>query len=438
MGREDIDGISRRSFIKSSAAFGAGLALAQNRLFAGGSEKIKVGLVGCGNRGTGAVMDIVAADETVEIVALGDLFEDKVEKAYIAFTKGQNFPEARLWAQKDLGEAFKVTKDKCFSGFDAYKKVIASDVDVVLLVTPPHFRPMHLKAAIEAGKHVFVEKPVAVDPVGVRSFIETSKAAEEKGLSILAGTQKRHQAPNMEVMKRIHDGAIGQIVGGQCYFNTGGLWVYDRKPEWSDMETQCRNWLYYDWLSGDHIVEQHIHNIDAMNWALQAVPVQCVGLGGRQVRTQPEYGNIYDHFAVEFEYPGGVRVMSMCRQWPRCGGRVSERIVGTKGVAYMDRGNGIIEGEKPYKYEGETPNPQVQEHKDMIAGIRAGKPVNDGARIAESTLTAVMGRMSAYTGRAMKWDWVMQKSVLDLSPSAYEFGDLAVRDVPIPGKTKLI
>jgi predicted dehydrogenase len=207
---------------------------------------------------------------------------------------------------------------------------------------------------------------------------------------------------------------------------------------WSDMEWQCRTWLFFTWLSGDHIVEQHVHNLDVINWAIGTHPVQCLGMGGREVRTGPEFGNIFDHFAVEYEYPNGVRVLSMCRQTEGCDHRVSERVVGTKGSAYTDGSNGSIEGPDAYKYEGDSPSPYVQEHADLIASIREGKPLNEGKRVAESTLTAIMGRMSAYTGRALKWDWAMSASKLDLTPPAYEFGDLPVAPVAVPGKTQLI
>jgi predicted dehydrogenase len=332
----------------------------------------------------------------------------------------------------------KVIFDTSFVGFDAYQRVIDSDVDMVILATPPHFRPQHLRAAIEAGKHVFMEKPVAVDPVGIRSVIESADMAKEKGLAIVAGTQRRHQAHYIEIMRRVRDGAIGEIVAAQCYWNQGGLWVVDRDEKMTDMEWQCRNWLYFTWLSGDHIVEQHVHNLDAVNWALGATPVQCLGMGGRQVRTDEKYGNIFDHFAIEFEYPGGVRALSMCRQIDGCSDAVSERIIGTKGVAYTDGGTGWIDGENAYRYEGESWNPYVREHTDLIASIRAEEPLNEGRQVAESTMCAVMGRMSAYTGRAMKWDWAMNASTLDLTPPAYEFGELAVDPVAVPGQTELV
>jgi len=426
--------VSRRNFIKASAAVGMVAILpGKERLFAAGSDKLRVGLIGCGWRGTGAAEDCVKSAPNMEIVAMGDLFQNQVDWSL-----------AQLSRKAD--DKVSVTEDTSFVGFDAYKKVIACDIDVVILGTPPHFRPQHLRAAIEAGKHVFMEKPVAVDPVGVRSIISSSELAEQKGLAIVAGTQRRHQEHYLEIIKRIHNGDIGEIVSAQCYWNMGELWV-ERAEEnmqkrlalgWSDMEWQCRNWLFFTWLSGDHIVEQHVHNLDIINWAIGAHPVQAMGMGGREVRTGPEYGNIFDHFAIEYEYPNGVRVLSMCRQTAGCHEQVSERVVGTNGQTYTDGSNGSVEGQNAYKYEGESPNPYVQEHADLIASIRGGKPLNEGRRIAESTMTAIMGRMSAYTGRALKWDWAMNASELDLSPPKYEFGDLPVRPAAVPGKTKLV
>ncbi|MHC4638363.1 MAG: Gfo/Idh/MocA family oxidoreductase [Planctomycetota bacterium] len=423
--RMDIHNISRRDFIKGSAVSLAAIGAGQNRVFAAGSDKIRVGLIGCGGRGTGAAKDCVNSSEGVEITAMGDLFSDRLDKSL-----------ARL--SRDVDDKVSVTKGNSFAGFDAYKKVIASDVDMIILGTPPQFRPLHLKAAIEAGKHVFMEKPVAVDPVGVRSIIKTSNLAKQKGLAIVTGTQRRHQEHYIQIMKRIHDGAIGEIVSGQCYWMDGELWVKKKQPDWSDMEHQCRNWLYYTWLSGDHIVEQHVHNLDVINWAIGSHPVSCAGMGGRQVRTAPEYGNIFDHFSVEYEYANGARVLSMCRQTNGCENRISESVVGTNGSVFTSGSGGSIKGPNAYKYEGKSPNPYVQEHKDLIASIRSGEPLNEGVRVAESTLTAIMGRMSAYTGRALNWDWVMNSSQLDLSPPSYEMVDLPVRPVAIPGKTKLV
>jgi myo-inositol 2-dehydrogenase/D-chiro-inositol 1-dehydrogenase len=428
--------VSRRAFMRGSAVSLAALGLG-SRLFAAGSDTIRVGLVGCGSRGTGAVRNCVDSSPNVEIVALGDLFPDRLEACLKTLkTNGdKDWSSSQPWQHADK---VKVTPETCFTGFDAYQKVLNSGVDLVIFATSPHFRPMHLKAAVAAGKHVFIEKPVAVDPVGIRSVLESSELARQKGLAIGAGTQRRHDPAYIEVMKRVHDGAIGSVVAGQCYWVQG--WVrqwgfyHERQPQWSDMETQCRNWYYYAWLSGDHIVEQHVHNIDVLNWALGGHPVQAMGMGGRQVRVEPEFGNIFDHFAVEFEYANGARILSMARQIAGCAERIDERIVGSAGVAK----GGVIEGAKPYKYTGPAVNPYEQEHADLIASIRAGKPLNEGRQVAESTMTAILGRMSAYTGRALKWDWAMNASKLDLTPPAYELSTLPVAPVPVPGKTPLV
>ncbi len=429
--------VSRRSFVRGSAMSLAALGWGGSRIFAAGSDTIRVGLVGCGSRGLGAVRNCVDSSPNVEIVALGDLFQDRLDAALNVLGKNgdKDWSSSQPWQHADK---VKVTPQTCFTGFDAYQKVINSGVDLVLLATSPHFRPMHLKAAVAAGKHVFMEKPVAVDPVGIRSVLESSELAKQKGLAIVAGTQRRHDPKYIEVMKRVHNGDIGNLVAGQCYWigpcvRQWGFY-HERQPSWSDMETQCRNWYFYAWQSGDHIVEQHVHNIDVINWAMGTHPVTALGLGGRQVRIEPEFGNIYDHFAVEFEYANGARILSMARQITGCTERVTERIVGTKGVAV----EGLIEGANPYKYDGPTPNPYEQEHADLIASIRAGRPLNEGKQVAESTMTAILGRMSAYTGRAIKWDWAMKASKLDLTPPSYKLSDLPVAPVPIPGKTPLV
>ncbi|MCJ7486425.1 MAG: Gfo/Idh/MocA family oxidoreductase, partial [Candidatus Aminicenantes bacterium] len=304
--KDGILGMTRRDFIKttsvaSMATLAAAVSGSSGRC-AGGSDAIRIGVIGCGGRGTGAAIDAVNSSPGVEILALFDPFQDRIDKSLKTL-------------REKVPAAVKVTPETCFTGLEGYKKLLAiKDINYIVTAAPPGFRPIHLKASIEAGKNVFMEKPVAVDPVGVRSVIASSELAAKKGLAIVAGTQRRHQQKYLEVMKRIHDGAIGEVVGGQCYWNQGELWVIKQTPEMSDMEWQCRNWLYFSWTSGDHIVEQHVHNIDVMNWAFGATPVKVMGMGGRQVRTAPEYGNIFDHFAVEFEYPNGARVMSMCRQ----------------------------------------------------------------------------------------------------------------------------
>jgi len=416
--------ITRRDFIKTTAAASLAAAIPGNLgLFAAGSDALRIGVIGCGGRGTGAAINCLEAAEGIEIVALGDLVPDRIESSYRKLM--ENFPDR-----------VRVPAGNRFTGFDNHLKVCAlPEVNLIVTAAPPGFRPIHLKAAVEAGKHVFMEKPVAVDPAGVRTVIASSEAAAAKGLAVVAGTQRRHQKSYLELMRRIRDGQIGEIVGAQCYWNQGDLWVKLPEPGMSEMEWQCRNWLYFTWTSGDHIVEQHVHNIDVVNWAIGALPKNIVGMGGREVRKAPEYGNIYDHFAVEFEYPNGVRVASYCRQTEGCADRVEERIIGTKGTAF---GYGEIKGEKPWTFEGPEPDPYVQEHADLVASIRAGTPLNEGRRIAESTMCAIIGRMSAYTGRAISWDWAMNASKLDLSPARYEFGPNPVDPVAVPGKTRLI
>lgn len=440
--------VTRRDFIKTSAAVSL-TAMLPSAVFAAGSDKVRVGLIGCGGRGTGAAADCLISSPGVELVALGDLFQDQLDKAVERIESRLDRAGSSGRVSEDAIKAAKmsinVPKSKMFSGFDNFKKVIRSKVDLVIFATPPHFRPEHFEAAVKAGKHVFMEKPVAVDPGGIRSVIASAEAAKKKNLSVVAGTQRRHQDHYLDIMKRLHDGQIGEIVGGQCYWNMEALWVEraaknlaGKRGGWSDMEFQVRNWLFYTWLSGDHIVEQHVHNLDVMNWAIGSHPVKAMGMGGRQARNGEQYGNIFDHFAIEYEYADGQRVLSMCRQTAGASNRVSERVVGTNGATYTDSSNGYIEGPKAYKPDYKSPNPYVQEHADLIASIRNGEPLNEAKRVAESTLTAIMGRMSAYTGRELKWDWVMNASKLDLSPPNYKFGDLVADAVAIPGQTKLI
>jgi predicted dehydrogenase len=303
-------------------------------------------------------------------------------------------------------------------------------VDLVILATPPGFRPQHLRAAVAAGKHVFMEKPVAVDGPGVRSVIESSIQAEKNGLAIVAGTQRRHQASYRECIKRLHDGAIGQITSMSVFWNQGSLWNVARKSDWTDMEWQVRNWLYFTWLSGDHIVEQHIHNLDVANWVIGSPPRSAYGTGGRQVRTDAVYGHIYDHFAIEYEYPDGARVLSMCRQQEGTDTRVSEFVRGTKGSSDACR---RIEGESSWQFSAEAANPYVQEHADLLKSIREGKPINEGRTAAESTLTAIMGRMAAYSGKLVSWEAAMA-SKLSLTPEKLEFGPMPVAPVAMPGR----
>jgi predicted dehydrogenase len=424
---------SRRNFLKTSAAVGAAATLASmgtNFAFAQGSQRIKVGLVGCGGRGTGAARDAIQASPLVDIVAMGDLFKDRLEKSkknlseLDADKRGNNSPHPQ----------FKVADDKCFVGFDAYKKVTDAGVDYVILTAPPGFRPEHYAYAIEKNKHVFAEKPVAVDPAGIRKFIETSKLAEQKKLNVVGGFCFRRDANHIATIKKIHDGAVGDIVGGASYYNVGYLWQHARQPEWTDTEYQIRNWLYFTWLSGDLIVEQNIHRIDIQNWIMKSHPVSAYGMGGRQVRTDPAYGYVYDHFAVEFEYPNGVKIQNYCRQQDGTDPRVSEIYYGTKGSADPAKG---ISTERKLR-DVPLARAYVQEHIDLVKAMTGGEYINEGVRLAESTMSGIMGRMSAYTGKLVTWEQAMN-SKLDLWPKEpLAFGPMATPPVPMPGKDQLV
>lgn len=431
---------TRREFIKTVASIGiAGAATSTwgGWVYAQGSDKIRVGLVGCGGRGTGAgIIDCAQAAPGVELVAIGDIFPQRVAAAPGRIKANL---QKRGLAVNDI---YKVTPDTTFHGWDAHEKVIRSGVDMVIFATPPFFRPMQLRACVAAGKHAFVEKPIATDPVGVRSVIASADLAQQKGLTIVAGTQMRRAKHLQALMQRLHNGDLGDIFAGQSVRLGGGMmsWGADklRKPEWSAMEWHLRRWLFYTWLSGDFIVEMHVHNLDLINWAMNAHPVSCLAQGGRLARKDPIYGNVYDHISVQYEYPGAVRVTHLGRQIDRCTGGNGVNLQGTQGRTHFDFGNATIEGAKPFKYDGPSVTPGVQQYADMIAAIRQNQPINEGRQVAESTMTALMGRMSAYTGRSLKWSWVMNQSKLDLSPPALAFGDVPDRPVAIPGITKLI
>ncbi|HEX2972736.1 MAG TPA: Gfo/Idh/MocA family oxidoreductase [Tepidisphaeraceae bacterium] len=418
---------TRRGFLQTTAAMSAAVvaSLNTNYAHAAGSDKIRVGLVGCGSRGRGAAADSVNSSPNVQLVALGDLFQDQLTAAKAHF---DTQPKAK----------YDIKTDQCFVGWDAYQKVLACDIDYVILATAPGFRPLMIDAAIKAGKHVFAEKPVAVCPTGVRMIMAAAEEAEKKGLAFVIGTQRRHQPSYLETIKRIHDGAIGKVVAGQVYWTQGGAWVKERKPEWSDVEWQIRNWMYFTWLAGDHIVEQHMHQHDVANWVIGDHPKQCIAVGGRQVRTDAAYGHIYDHFSVDYEYPNGARVQSVCRQTDGCYNRVGENFIGTKGSAIAETSLFDENGKRTWKFSSdEEVNPYEQEHADLIKSIRDGKPINEAKRAAESTLTAIMGRLAAYTGKMVRWTDALN-SKLDLTPKKLEFGAHPVDPVAMPGKTPMI
>ncbi|HWV56178.1 MAG TPA: Gfo/Idh/MocA family oxidoreductase [Longimicrobiales bacterium] len=423
---------TRREFVHTTAAAATAALVLPGGLMASGTRRadvIRVGVIGCGGRGSGAIRDHCRANTDVEIVAIGDLFPDRLEQAL----RNLNQVAQR---DEDFASKFRVTEDSVFTGFDAYQRVLEQDIDLVILATPPGFRPLHIAAAVEAGKHIFTEKPVAVDAAGVRSVLASYELALQKGLAIVAGTQRRHDLSYRAVIERIHDGAIGEITGGQVYWNQAGLWHNAPRPEWSDTEWQIRNWLYFTWLSGDHIVEQHVHNIDVANWVMGTHPIRAVGMGGRQSRTAPEFGHIYDHFAVDFEYPNGVHIMSMARQVDGTAGFVGERFFGTNGRTNAETRIERLDGTLVYEYDGDDPNAYVQEHADLVASIRAGQPINELRQVAESTLTAIMGREAAYTGAEVTWDQMLAADQ-DLMPPEIRFGPLEVPPVAVPGTTKL-
>jgi len=424
-------GLSRRQFLHASAMASAGLMTTSlgSTAYAQGSDKLRIGLIGCGGRGTGAAIDHLQGNDNVELVALGDLFEDQLNNAKNKLEKQPNTENAPFDKSK-----LAYSEDTCFVGWDAYKKVIDSEVDVVLMATPPHFRPKMLRAAVDAGKHVFMEKPVCVDPVGARHVIESGKKADKTSLSIVAGTQRRHDKGYEQTIQAIKDGAIGDVRGGVCYWDGGELWYHDKKSEWSEMEYQIRNWLYYTWLSGDHVTEQHVHNLDVMNWAVGRPPKSCLAIGGRMVRTGDKWGEIFDHFGADLDYGDGVHVHSQCRQWDGATRRVSERVTGAKG--YSDPSGWVEVDGKRKEFESGR-NPYVQEHIDLVDSIRSNEPLNEAERVAESCLTAVMIRMSAYTGQQVSWEWIRNASELDLSPDQYAFGPAPKVDVAHPGETKL-
>jgi predicted dehydrogenase len=419
-------GASRRDFLAASASAAALAALAPH-VHAGGSDVLKVGLIGCGGRGTGAAANALNADPNARLTAMGDVFPDRIEKSL-----------EQLRGDEKVAPKLQVADDRKFTGFDAYKGVLASGVDVVLLTTPPHFRPLHLKAAVDAGKHIFCEKPVAVDATGVRKVLAASRDAKAKGLSVVCGLCWRYHHGKRETMNRVHDGAVGDIVALQCSYNTGALWHFDRKPPWSDMEWQLRNWLYFTWLSGDHIAEQHIHSLDKMMWAMKdRPPARAWGTGGRQVRTGPEFGHIWDHFACVFEWPEGVKLFSYCRQQVGTAQDVSDHVLGSEGVC--DVMKHTIRGKHPWHLRvtrGSADDMYQNEHDELFAGIRAGKPINDGEWMSQSTLLAILGRMAAYTGQVITWQEALNATE-DLTPPAYVFGALPVAAVARPGFTSL-
>jgi predicted dehydrogenase len=416
---------TRRDILKAAAA--AGLFAAPSAARAAGGEVLRVGLVGCGGRGTGAATQALAADPNVRLVAMADAFEDRLLDSL-----------AVLQADEKVAAKVDVPPESRFVGFDAFEKLIAA-VDVVLLCTPPHFRPRHLRAAIEAGKHVFAEKPVAVDAPGVRSVLETCSLARSKGLSVVSGLCLRSDFGFRETVRRIHDGAVGDVLTLFANDYRSGRWAKPKQSDWSEMTYQMRNWYNFTWLSGDFNVEQHVHHLDACAWIMKdRYPTKAVGMGGRQALTGPEYGQIYDHLSVTYEYPDGTRLVSNCRQQPGSSNDMSIQAVGTRGRAALSerrKGLRIRSAGEDWVYDGPKNEMYQTEHDELFAGIRSGKPVNNGDYMARSTLLAIMGRMAAYTGQEITWEMALN-SMEDLSPTNYAW-DAAppASQIAVPGQT---
>ncbi len=417
---------SRRQFLKASAAVAATVPLA-HAAHVQGRDLLKVGLIGCGGRGTGAAAQALHADPNVKLWAMGDAFRDHLERSLTTLRNDQA-----------VADKIDVPQARQFVGFDAYQGVIGSGVDVVLLCTPPHFRPAHLRAAVQARKHVFAEKPVAVDAPGVRSVLATCEEARRRNLSVVSGLCLRYSNAYREMMRRLHDGAIGDLVALQANDLRGRIWVHPRRKGWSDMEWQMRNWYYFTWLSGDFNVEQHVHNLDVCAWALRdQYPQKAVGLGGRQVRTGPEYGHIYDHFAVVYDYASGVRVYSNTRQQVNVRNEIAVYALGARGRANINERRMAITGPKPWQQRGRDNNFYQTEHDELFASIRNGRPINNGEYMSKSTLMAIMGRMAAYTGQEITWEMALN-SKEDLTPARYEWGRIATPPVAMPGVTRFV
>ena len=387
---------------------------------------LKAGVIGCGGRGSGAAIDFLSAGPNLQITALGDTFQDRVDSTRASILKQKNQ---------------EVPIENCFVGFDAYQKVIDSGVDIVILATPPFFRPEHLAAAVAAKKHIFAEKPVCVDPTGARSVMATAKKAEGMGLSIATGTQRRHKRDYVANWQQVQQGLIGDLTGGNVWWNGSKLWHRDNDPKWSEMEWMIRNWVNWTWLSGDHIVEQHVHNLDVANWFFGKHPVKAVGFGSRLRRVT---GDQYDNFSIDYTFENGMHIHSMCRQINGCAGNVSERLQGTKGSTNCESTIVDLAGTELWKYEypldkdGKpttrvSVNPYVQEHIDLVTAIRTGKVFNELEATAISTMIGIMGRISAYTGKETTYEEMMN-SDLKLGPTVFAFGPVDIdKSVPIAG-----
>ncbi len=434
---------NRRQFVKTSGLAAGGLMLSPSLVAAKShiqaDDVIKIGLIGCGGRGTGAAVQAMSTKQNVRVVAMADAFRDRLDDSYKQI-------KSEMGTYEIAANRFDVPEDRKFTGFDGYKQVIALS-DVVILATPPGFRPMHFEAAVEAGKHVFMEKPLAVDGPGVRRILAAAEQAKAKKLNVVVGLQRHYQTVYQKWVDMLQNGAIGDILASRVYWNSEGVWVRPRKPEYTEMEYQMRNWYYFNWLCGDHINEQHIHNIDVGNWVKQAYPVRASGMGGRQVRTGPEHGEIFDHHVLEFEYADGSRMFSQCRHIKGCPNLVTEAFHGTNGsapkpgVILTPSGHVIMEHN-----DRKDPNPYQVEHDVLFEAIAKGEyKFEDATNGAKSTLTAIMGRMATYSGQVIEWDEALNSEV-DLMPKRFAWDanppvmpdENGLYPIAVPGQTQVL
>jgi myo-inositol 2-dehydrogenase/D-chiro-inositol 1-dehydrogenase len=457
---------SRREFLKTSAAAVASVGLVSAlapQVHAAGSDTLKIALIGCGNRGTSAVGQALRTSGSVKLWAMADAFPDRLESSLRnaqralkgeptegrPSRKGKKSPPK---AVANASEKIDVPKERQFVGLDAYRKAIDSGVDVVLLAQPPGYRPQHFEYAIRAGKHVFMEKPVATDPAGIRRILAAAEKARKKNLKVGVGLQRRHQPSYHEAIQKIRDGEIGDLMMLRCYWNGGNP---AKQPfshdNLSELEYQVRNWYFFSWLSGDHICEQHVHNIDVCNWIKDAHPTEAQGMGGRQVRTGKEYGNIFDHHAVEFTYADGTKMFSECRQIPGCWSRVAESAHGTRGIMNTDGTHSelLVGGKRTWRTTGAKggyENGAYQaEHDALFDAIRNDKPFNEAEYAAHSTMTAILGRMATYSGQVVKWDEAIKSNhsmttdaeTWDAKAPVYADSDGRYA-VAVPGQTKVV
>ena len=427
---------TRRTFLKQSSAAALGSSLLSVPLGARprrrGEETIRIALVGCGGRGAGAANQALSTAGPVKLVAMADAFRDRLDGAYNSLVTNH-------------ADRVDVPEERKFVGFDAYKKAIdLDDVDMLVTAAPPGFRPMHFEYAIQRGKHVFMEKPVAIDAPGIRKVLAAGKLADEKNLKVGVGLQRHHEARYRETIKRIWDGAIGDITLLRCYWNGTTPWVRPRQAGMTEMEYQMRNWYYFNWLCGDHIVEQHIHNLDVCNWIMRGYPVKAQGQGGRQVRTGLEHGEIYDHHMVEFTYEDDTKMLSQCRHMQNCWNSVSEHVHGVRGIANA-AGRILGADGETWRFQGDNPNPYQVEHDDLFDAIRKDLPYNEAENGALSTMTSIFGRMATYSGQELEWEDALA-SELDLMPKVYAWDadpptlpdENGRYPIPTPGVTRVL